>query len=147
MPLDASLEPGVSLLVTIDRLDPDGAGVAEVPSSAAFFRLHVAGALPGERVRATVTHVSPHLLPQGRDAWADLEDIVSSSPERVTPPCPAHLLAVPGHFVKALKVAAQVRPAELVPFQVQVSFKLPVLRVPPNITTSPRAASQTIPWA
>jgi 23S rRNA (uracil1939-C5)-methyltransferase len=77
-------------LVTIDRLDRDGAGVAEVQSSAAFFRLHVAGALPGERVRATVTHVSPHVLPQGRDAWADLEDIASSSPERVTPPCPAH---------------------------------------------------------
>ena len=89
-PLDASLQPGVSLLVTIDRLDRDGAGVAEVQSSAAFFRLHVAGALPGERVRATVTHVSPHVLPQGRDAWADLEDIASSAPERVTPPCPAH---------------------------------------------------------
>jgi 23S rRNA (uracil1939-C5)-methyltransferase len=89
LPLDSSLQPGVSLVVTVDRLDHDGAGGAEVPTGARLFRLHVAGALPGEHVRATVTHVSPHVLEQGRDAWADLEEIVSASPERVTPPCPA----------------------------------------------------------
>ena len=75
-------------MVTVDRLDHEGAGVAEVRTGASLFRLHVASALPGERVRATVTHVSPHVLEQGRDAWADLEEMVSASPERVTPPCP-----------------------------------------------------------
>jgi 23S rRNA (uracil1939-C5)-methyltransferase len=76
-------------VLTVDRLDHDGAGLAEVPTGLGLFRLHVTGALPGEHVRATVTHVSPHMLAQGRDAWADLEEIVSASPERVTSPCPA----------------------------------------------------------
>ncbi len=89
LPLDSSLQPGVSLVVTVDRLDRDGAGVAEVRAGAGLFRLHVAGALPGESARAKVMHVSTHAFAQGRDAWADLEEIVRVSPERVAPPCPA----------------------------------------------------------
>ena len=85
-----SLHPGVSLVVICDGLDSDGAGVADVRTDANLFRLHVAGALPGERVRATVTHVSPHARAQSQDAWAGLQEIVTASPERVTPPCPAH---------------------------------------------------------
>jgi 23S rRNA (uracil1939-C5)-methyltransferase len=77
-------------VVTVDGLDPDGAGVADVPTKISLFRLHVAGALPGERVRARVAHVSPHAREQGQDAWADLEEVASPSPERVAPPCPAH---------------------------------------------------------
>ncbi len=88
--MDSSLQPGVSLAVMVDGLDHEGAGVAEVRTGAGLFRLHVAGALPGERVRATVMHVSPHTLALGRDAWADLQEIVNASPARVTPPCPAH---------------------------------------------------------
>ena len=90
MVLAATFQPGVSLVVTCDRLDHDGAGVADVQNEAGRFRLHVAGALPGECVRATVAHVSPHAREQGRDAWAELEEIVSASPERVAPPCPVH---------------------------------------------------------
>jgi 23S rRNA (uracil1939-C5)-methyltransferase len=78
------------LVLTIDRLDHDGAGVADVQTDAGLFRLHVAGALPGERVSAKVAHVSPHAREQGQDAWADLEEIATASPERVAPPCPAH---------------------------------------------------------
>src|ERR1700690_2503946 len=85
-----SLHPGANLVVTCDGLDPDGAGLADVRTNANLFRLHVAGALPGERVRARVAHVSPHSREQGQDAWADLEEIVTASPARVTPPCPAH---------------------------------------------------------
>ena len=86
--LPPSLHPGANLVVTCDRLDPDGAGVADVRTGAGLLRLHVAGALPGERVRTKVAHVSPHARDGGRDAWADLEEIASVSPERVTPPCP-----------------------------------------------------------
>ena len=82
--------PGANLVVTCDRLDHEGAGVAEVQTGAGPFRLHVAGALPGERVRVTVAHVSPHTREQGQDAWADLEEIATASPERVAPPYPAH---------------------------------------------------------
>jgi 23S rRNA (uracil1939-C5)-methyltransferase len=88
LPPDSTLQPGASLLVTCDRLDHDGLGVAEVRDQAGRFRLHVAGALPGECVRARVAHVSPHARAQGRDAWAELEEIASASPERVAPPCP-----------------------------------------------------------
>ena len=88
LPLASPIQPGVSLVVTCDRLDHDGLGVAEVQDQADRFRLHVAGALPGECVRARVAHVSPHVRAQGRDAWAELEEMVSASPERVAPPCP-----------------------------------------------------------
>ena len=78
--LDSPLQPGVSLVVTCDGLDQDGLGVADVQDQAGRFRLHVAGALPGECVRARVAHVSPHARAQGRDAWAELEEIASASP-------------------------------------------------------------------
>ena len=85
-----SLHPGTSLVLTVDHLDHEGAGVADVQTDAGLFRLHVAGALPGEQVRAKVAHVSPHAREQGQDAWADLEEIATASPDRVAPPCPAH---------------------------------------------------------
>ncbi len=58
----------------IARLGSAGDGVAETPDGA----LHIAGALPGEIVRAT---------PAGRGRAA-LAAILSASPERVVPPCP-----------------------------------------------------------
>jgi 23S rRNA (uracil1939-C5)-methyltransferase len=84
------LHAGANLVLTVDRLDHDGAGVGDVQTDAGLFRLHVTGALPGERVRAKVAHVSPHAREQSQDAWADLEEIATASPQRVAPPCPAH---------------------------------------------------------
>src|SRR5215470_19978178 len=70
-------------VVTIDRLDDDGRGVG----AAGGVDIHVAGALPGETVRARPEHRSPH-APR---AWAALEAIVSApSPDRVAPACPGH---------------------------------------------------------
>jgi len=68
--------------VTVDcvDLDDDGAGV-----DGGTPRLHVAGALPGERVAATVAHVSPH----GREAWARLAAVETPSPARRPPACRA----------------------------------------------------------
>ena len=77
-------------MVACDGLDHDGAGVADVRTDTGLFRLHVASVLPGERVRVRLVHVSPHAREQGRDGWADLVEIVSPSPERVTPHCPTH---------------------------------------------------------
>jgi len=44
---------GQPLTLDVDELDDEGAGLAWAEAT----RVHVAGALPGERVAATVTHV------------------------------------------------------------------------------------------
>ncbi len=66
------------LTVTIDRLGPLGDGIAR----GARGPLYVSGALPGEEVR-----VVPGAK-RGDGYAAKLEEIVSPSPDRVTPPCP-----------------------------------------------------------
>jgi 23S rRNA (uracil1939-C5)-methyltransferase len=73
--------------VTVDcvDLDDDGAGVSDEGAGPDAARVHVAGALPGERVVATVEHVSPH----ARRAWARLEAIETPSPARSPPACRA----------------------------------------------------------
>jgi 23S rRNA (uracil-5-)-methyltransferase RumA len=77
------LRGGEALTLACVRLDEHGAGVAELEG----WRVHVAGALPGERVTAQVAHVSPHPRADGRDAWADLRELLEPSPKRVSPPC------------------------------------------------------------
>lgn len=71
--------------VEADCAGLDERGAATAPLGGA--RLHVAGALPGERVRAVIEHVSPHR--PGR-AWARLARVLRASPERVAPVCPAY---------------------------------------------------------
>jgi 23S rRNA (uracil1939-C5)-methyltransferase len=75
--------PGDAAHVTCVDLDDDGAAISA--SSADTVRLHVAGALPGERVAATVEHVSPH----AREAWGRLDEIEAPSPARRPPACRA----------------------------------------------------------
>ena len=87
--MNPTLGPGSVLVVTCEGLDHGGWAVAEVCPGHERVRLHVAGALPGEQVRATVAHVSPHQNQQGRDAWANLNEILVAAPDRVTAPCPA----------------------------------------------------------
>jgi 23S rRNA (uracil-5-)-methyltransferase RumA len=72
---------GDALALTCADLDDDGAGVGVTERT----RLHVAGALPGERVTAVVEHVSPH----ARRAWARLATVEAPSAARVAPACPA----------------------------------------------------------
>jgi 23S rRNA (uracil1939-C5)-methyltransferase len=73
------MHPGQRIDLTCADLDDQGAGVTAPP------RIHVAGALPGERVAATVAHVSRH----SSEAWADLETIEIASPDRRPPACRA----------------------------------------------------------
>jgi 23S rRNA (uracil1939-C5)-methyltransferase len=68
--------------VTVDCVDLDDDGAA---IDAGTTRLHVAGALPGERVIATVAHVSPH----AQQAWARLETVETPSAMRRAPACRA----------------------------------------------------------
>ncbi len=77
------LRPGDAVHVTCVDLDDDGAAVSA--SSADAVRLHVAGALPGERVAATVEHLSPH----AREAWGRLDAVEVPSPARRPPACRA----------------------------------------------------------
>ncbi len=77
--------PGSTLTLTCDTLDDNGAGVCKADD----LRLHVAGALPGEKVSATIEHVSPHRTGAKSSAWGRLATVVIASPDRVTPACPA----------------------------------------------------------
>ncbi|HVT07628.1 MAG TPA: 23S rRNA (uracil(1939)-C(5))-methyltransferase RlmD [Polyangia bacterium] len=74
------MRAGERVALACADLDDDGAGVGEAGGTA----LHVPGALPAERIEATVAHVSPH----ARAAWGRLERIVAPSPERREPACP-----------------------------------------------------------
>jgi 23S rRNA (uracil-5-)-methyltransferase RumA len=73
----------VETTLRITDLDDDGGGVGRADD----LEIHVAGALPGETVRARVEHRSPH-APR---AWAALiERVGPPADERVTPACPGH---------------------------------------------------------
>jgi 23S rRNA (uracil-5-)-methyltransferase RumA len=92
-----ALASGATLEVTTTALDQDGAGVAELgpaPDQRSdqpdHVRLHVAGALPGETVAATVEHVSPHRRAGASHAWARLGRVLRPAPERVEPACAAY---------------------------------------------------------
>ncbi|HSY39236.1 MAG TPA: 23S rRNA (uracil(1939)-C(5))-methyltransferase RlmD [Polyangia bacterium] len=75
------MRSGDHVALTCDDLDDDGAGVGE----SGGHRVHVAGALPGERVSGVVAHVSR----QSSAAWARLETVDAPSPARRPPACPA----------------------------------------------------------
>ncbi len=91
---------GTTLVCT--GLDDDGAGVGHSEG----WRVHVAGALPGERVTARIAHTSPHRREGHQDAWADLQTVETASPQRVAPPC-AHQQACGGCPLGPLDYAAQ----------------------------------------
>ncbi len=71
---------GDSVTLSCSTLDVEGAGVGLSEG----VRVHVAGALPNELVRAKVAHVSPHRP----DAWATLDRVETASPLRVATVCP-----------------------------------------------------------
>jgi 23S rRNA (uracil1939-C5)-methyltransferase len=75
------MRPGERVALTCDDLDDDGAGVGQSDAR----RVHIAGALPGERVTGIVEHVSR----QSGAAWARLQTIDAPSPARRPPACPA----------------------------------------------------------
>jgi 23S rRNA (uracil-5-)-methyltransferase RumA len=81
-----ALARGQQLQVQPRALDAEGAGVAPVDRG----QLHVRGALPGETVSAEVEHVSPHASPGGSRAWARTLAVLSPSPDRRSPVCPAY---------------------------------------------------------
>jgi 23S rRNA (uracil1939-C5)-methyltransferase len=70
-------------------LDEAGAGLADIVTGEETLRVHVAGALPGERVRGRLGHVSVHARAALREAWADVEAVLDPSANRVLPICPA----------------------------------------------------------
>ena len=82
------MTPGDELAVDITGVDDDGAGVGAAPG----FPVHVAGALPGEAIRARIGHISIHGgdAPGERRAWASLLRIDRVSPDRVAPSCRAY---------------------------------------------------------
>ncbi len=90
----------MSIQLAITELDDEGAGVALVESR----RLHIAGAVPGDRVVAHVEHVSRH---RG-DAWARLLRLERASPDRVEPRC-GHHGDCTGCALMPLAYAAQLR--------------------------------------
>jgi 23S rRNA (uracil1939-C5)-methyltransferase len=91
------LRPGERLRVTCVDLDDDGAGVAREPLT-----VHVAGALPSERVAVTVAHVSGHRP----EVWAHLDAIETPSDARRPAACAA-FGACGGCVLQHLDYAAQ----------------------------------------
>ncbi|HSZ81605.1 MAG TPA: 23S rRNA (uracil(1939)-C(5))-methyltransferase RlmD [Polyangia bacterium] len=92
------MRPGDPVALTCDDLDDEGAGLAAHGGA----RVHVAAALPGERVFATVTHVSSHRP----EAWARLDSIERLSSDRRPPACAA-FGSCGGCVLQHLDVAAQ----------------------------------------
>jgi 23S rRNA (uracil1939-C5)-methyltransferase len=82
--------PGEVLALAITDLDDIGGGVGAWSRGQESLRVHVAGALPGERVTVRLAHVSAHAQAGGREAWADLLDVQEASADRVSPVCPAY---------------------------------------------------------
>ena len=83
------LRPGVAFDAACIGLDDAGAGVVDMVAGEETLRVHVAGALPGEHVRGRLGHVSVHARAGRREAWADLEAVLTPSPNRVPAVCPA----------------------------------------------------------
>ena len=78
----ADVRKGDRLHLSLVELDDEAAGLALIDG----VRVHVAGALDGEEVDATVAHISPHRP----DAWATLATVTRPSPARVAPACRAY---------------------------------------------------------
>ena len=87
---DQQLRPGDEFEATCTALDENGAGLAQSVSGSETLRVHVAGGLPGERVRVRLAHVSVHRDGSEREAWASLAIVLAASAQRVEAPCPAH---------------------------------------------------------
>lgn len=74
------LHVGDSVELEVQRVAGDGQCVGRIDGLVVFLR----GALPGERVRATVTSTGR----KGSFVRATVDDVLVASPERVPPPCP-----------------------------------------------------------
>jgi predicted RNA-binding protein with TRAM domain len=83
--------------ISIDGLGHDGRGVGRVEGKAVF----VAGALPGERVRARQTGRNRHF------DEAETIEVLEASPQRVTPRCP-HFGVCSGCVLQHLDQDAQI---------------------------------------
>jgi len=78
------VRPGEQVTVTCVDIDDDGAGMTAA-GTADQPRLHVAGALPDERIAAVVEHVSAH----APEAWGRLATVETPSRARRPPACRA----------------------------------------------------------
>jgi 23S rRNA (uracil1939-C5)-methyltransferase len=94
--LGAMLHPGLSLDLTVDRLAYGGQGVARHEGFVVFVR----GAVPGDRVRATIVKRKP------RYAEARLDEVLSASPLRRGAAC-GHVGDCGGCEWQTLDYAAQ----------------------------------------
>ena len=87
---DQQLRPGDALEAVSTDIDDTGAGVAQVACAGEQLRIHISGALPGERVRIRLDHLSAHRRGDEREAWASLLDVLATSADRARASCPAY---------------------------------------------------------
>jgi 23S rRNA (uracil1939-C5)-methyltransferase len=87
---DQQLRPGDVFEATCTVLDETGAGVAQAASGSEQLCVHIVGALPGERVRVRLDHLSAHRRGDAREAWAGLLEVLAPSADRVQASCPAY---------------------------------------------------------
>ena len=85
-----ALRTGDPVEVNVADLDELGAGVGDISSGQEVLRVHMPGALPGERVAVRLVHLSAHARGGDREAWADLTSVLTPSTNRVAPDCPSY---------------------------------------------------------
>lgn len=118
----------VGVELAVDDLAHDGRGVAHHDGRAVF----IAGALPGERVRARIDRR------RDGELAATLEQVLEPSPDRVEPPCPHHGVCG-GCSLQHLEPAAQVRAKQ----SIVLGTLARLGKVQPERVLEPLAAS---PW-
>jgi 23S rRNA (uracil1939-C5)-methyltransferase len=88
-------------------LDESGSGIAELGTGDGSLRVHVPGALPGERILGRIAYRSVHAQAGARAAWGTLQSVLRPSPDRVGPACPgASTLPAPAERCEPLLAGA-----------------------------------------
>lgn len=81
-----TIRKGQTLELKCERMDTDGAAVAVASGDA---HVALASALVGDRVTATIDHVSPHRKGETWQAWGHVVQVHQHGPHHVDPFCPA----------------------------------------------------------
>ena len=76
----AGIQDGQQVEVTVEGISAEGQGIGRTQGRVCF----VSGTLPGERVRARITHAG------GGRLFAECAEVLSPSPDRVAPACPVY---------------------------------------------------------
>lgn len=125
----AQPRPGSEVEIVVERIDLDGSGVGPLDQ----IEVHIARALPGDRVRARIASVARHKPA----AYAELIEIVAPAAGRRPSPCPL-VGACDGCALIALEPAAQAG-AKLELLRRELTASVLAALLPGQLITTPPA--------